>query len=121
MAFLGYSWADADVVAGVPAGHLSVVDIPAGEKLRLLRREIEPLAFPEMKRMATGDFRSGEAPIAIPKTTGTDLVDDIAALFDSPRNNPRISTGPVSCSDRGRRVILRGRYLPCPYRRPTKS
>jgi hypothetical protein len=87
MVALNYSFADAEKASGVPAGWTDIADIPDGEKLRLLRREIEPLDLPTLGRLADGDFRSDGTPLQIPKASGSDLVDDVAALLEATQEN----------------------------------
>ena len=52
MAALGYEWRDVEVALGLPPGYAEVPAIPARERLRLLRREFEPLDVESIKRIA---------------------------------------------------------------------
>lgn len=78
MAALGYDWADIEAAVGLPAGYTAVSDIPVGEKLRILRREVEPLDTASIERIAASPLLdSGKQQFRA--TRGTDLVDDVAA------------------------------------------
>jgi hypothetical protein len=60
MTALKYSLADAEKASGIPAGWTDIAEIPNVEKLRLLRREIEPLDLATLGRLADGDFKKME-------------------------------------------------------------
>ncbi|MBF5095148.1 hypothetical protein F1643_12385 [Azospirillum sp. INR13] len=87
MVALGYDWRDVEAALGLPTGYTDVVDFPAAEKLRILRREIEPLDVKSIQRIAEGDIRANGMRLQFPKTSGTDLVDDIAAMMISHGEN----------------------------------
>ena len=80
MAALGYSWRDVEAAIGLPPAYTDVVDFPAAEKLRILSREIEPLDTASIKRIAARDLRANGAPLKFPASSGTDLVDHLAAM-----------------------------------------
>ena len=81
MAALGYTWQDIEAAVELPPGYTDVGDFPASEKLRILSREIEPLDMVSIKRIADGDLRADGAPLEFPRSSGADLVDDIAAMI----------------------------------------
>lgn len=83
MKALGYSMADIESALGLPPGYIDAVDFPIAEKLRVLSREIEALDTKYLERLASGDFRSQGTPLRMHKSTGRDLVDDIAAIIES--------------------------------------
>jgi hypothetical protein len=87
MVALGYSMEDAEVAVGLPPGWTDVVDFPISEKLRWLRREIEPLDVDSIKRLAVADIRGNGSPLKFPVSNGTDLVDDIAEGAATPEGN----------------------------------
>ncbi len=80
MEALGYSWRDVEAAIGLPPGDTDGGDTPGAEKLRILSREVEPLDIASIERIAEGDLRADGAPIEFPASSGTDLVDDIAAM-----------------------------------------
>lgn len=82
MAHLGYGMNDAERAIGLPEGYSDVPGFEDEEKLRYLRRELEPLDQATLGRLSAGDFRDGEAPIIFRKGQGSDLVDDVAAMID---------------------------------------
>lgn len=82
MATLGYSFADIEAALGLPTGYTNVVDIPAAEKLRILKREIEPLNVGEIERIAVGDLRGKDTQLEFPTSSGQGLIDDMAMLMD---------------------------------------
>lgn len=81
MAALGYDWRDIETTLGLPPGYTDVGGFPAAEKLRFLSREVEPLDAESIERIAQGDLRAKGERLEFPTTTGTDLVDDIAAMI----------------------------------------
>lgn len=81
MAELGYVWEDVEAALGLPPGYTAIGEFTAGEKLRFLSREIEPLDIASIERLACGDVHADGEVIAFPPTDGTDLVDDIATLM----------------------------------------
>lgn len=83
MATLGYSLRDAETSIGLPPGWTDVVDFAVAEKLRILSREIEPLDIESIERIAKGDLRANGKQLRFPCTSGTDLVDDMAAMMVS--------------------------------------
>lgn len=81
MAALGYGWRDVEAALGLPPGYTDVGDFPTAEKLRILSREVEPLDAESIERIAQGDLRANGMRLQFPDTSGTDLVDDIAAMM----------------------------------------
>ena len=81
MAALGYSWGDIGAAIGLPPEYVDVGNLPAAEKLRILSQEIEPLDTASIERISQGDLRADGAPLELPVSSGTDLVDDMAALM----------------------------------------
>ena len=82
MAALGYSWRDIEAAIGLPPGYVDVGNLPAAEKLRILSRDIEPLDTASIERISDGDLRADGAPLEFPASSGTDLVDDMAAMME---------------------------------------
>ena len=94
MVALGYGWRDVDVALGLPPGYTEVGNIPASEKLRILSREIKPLDLEAIERVAAGDFRVNGKQLQFPETSGTDLVDDMAATIttlSTENEHPRVA------------------------------
>ena len=92
MAALGYEWPDIEAAVGLPSGYTEVVAFPAAERLRILRREIEPLDVRSIERIAGGDLRADGARLEFPVSSGADLVDDMAVMMtaaDHGSGNPR--------------------------------
>jgi hypothetical protein len=83
MAALSFDMSDVEVAVGLPPGYVGDVDIPVEEKLRLLRKEVEPLDVPELERLAAGNFASRGEPLQLRYSSGRDLVDDIARLVEN--------------------------------------
>jgi hypothetical protein len=83
MAALGYSFTDVEDALGLPRGYTQVANIPVPEKLRILSREIEPLDIVELERITAGDFRSNGVALEIYRSSGGDLVDDVAAMIEA--------------------------------------
>ena len=81
MEALGYSWWDVESALGLPPGYAQVGDFPDSERLRILSREIEPLDLEAIKRIAAGEFRANGKQLQILETSGTDLVDAMAAIM----------------------------------------
>ena len=81
MAALRYSWRDIEVANGLPSGFTEVAGIPAAEKLRILRREIETLDTVSIERISQGDVRFAGAQLEFPSAAATDLVDDMVAMI----------------------------------------
>jgi len=93
MVRLGYTLEDVSVLFGLPLGYVDVAgEMPVGEKIRILRREVDPIDDAALIRVADGDFQRDGAPLAIDDNGGTDLTDDIAALVESGEigSNPRM-------------------------------
>ncbi|MDE0054632.1 MAG: hypothetical protein OXT64_10325 [Gammaproteobacteria bacterium] len=92
MAALRYEWSDVEAAVELPPGYTEGVAFAPAEKLRILRREIEPLDIGSIKRIADGDLRSDGARLEFPPSSGADLVDDIAVMMaaaDHGSGNPR--------------------------------
>lgn len=89
MAAIGYDWSDVEAALGQPPGYTSVVNFPAGEKLRFLRREIEPLDLELIERIAAGECYNGDRRLQFPASSGNDLVDDVAMMHESGSGNAR--------------------------------
>jgi hypothetical protein len=92
MAALGYSWRDVEAAIGLPTGYTDVGSTPAVEKLRILSRELEPLDSASINRIANGALQAGGALLKFHSSRGTDLVDDIAAIYsqgDTGHTQPR--------------------------------
>lgn len=87
MAALNYQWQDVEAAIGLPPRYTDVGDFPAAEKLRILSREVEPLDWVSIERIAAGDLRANGVRLRFPETRGTDLVDDIAAEMKSGGRN----------------------------------
>lgn len=81
MVALGYSWRDVEAALGLPPGYTDVGDFPATEKLHILSREIESLDTASIERIARGDLRANGVRFQFPNTSGTDLIDEIAAMM----------------------------------------
>lgn len=75
---LGYSWRDVEMAIGLPPGWTAATRIPTVEKLRILRREIEPLDTTSIRRISEGDLRADGARLTLPASSGTGLADDLA-------------------------------------------
>jgi len=87
MRALQYSFVDLERYLGLPEGFItSAVDVPPAEKLRLLQRELEALEVEALERLARGEFQRDGVALVIPKTSGEDLSDDIAALLRDPKS-----------------------------------
>lgn len=81
---LGYSLDDVGVLLGLPPGYLDVgKDIPIEHKLRVLRRELDPIDVDGLERLAQGRFQRGGERLAFASSSGHDLTDDIAGLMES--------------------------------------
>jgi len=84
MAWLGFALEDVTDLLGLPPGYLDVgPDVPLEEKLRLVRRELDPIDADAIRRLAAGQFLRDGEPLTIEHTGGRDLTDDIAALIES--------------------------------------
>lgn len=81
-AALGYSWRDVEVATGFPPGYTEVANLPAAEKLRILRREIEPLDTASIQRISQGDLRADGAQLTFPASDGTGLADDLVTAME---------------------------------------
>jgi hypothetical protein len=91
MAALGYGWADIEAALGLPSGYTVVAGIPASEKLRILRREFEPLDIASIERIATSSLLD-TGKHRFHASNGTDLLDHFAAAMapsGNARTNPR--------------------------------
>ena len=81
---LRYSLDDVAALLGLPPGYLDVgQDIPIAEKLRLLRREFDPIDLDALDRLAHGRFQRGGENLAFASSSGRDLTEDIADLMES--------------------------------------
>jgi len=93
MSQLGFTLDDVTILLGFSSGYLDVgSDIPMEEKLRILRREVDPIDSAALGRLTEGRLlRSGE-PLVIEEGGTDDLTDDIAALIESGQmgSNPRV-------------------------------
>jgi hypothetical protein len=92
MAALGYSWRDAELAIGLPAGWTDVSGISPTDKLRIMAREIEPLDVDSIVRIASGSICDNGVPIQFPQSSGADLVDDVVSILretGDPLNHPR--------------------------------
>ncbi|QOG07363.1 hypothetical protein IGS74_03675 [Aureimonas sp. OT7] len=92
MTALGYDWSDVEAAIGLPPGYTDVGDFPAGEKLRILSREIEPLDTASIQRIAAGQLHRASGEPQYHVSGGADLVDDMAAMIElgeSPGEHPR--------------------------------
>jgi len=81
MTALGFGWEDVEAALGLPIGYTEVGGIPAGEKFRILSREVEPLDIESIERIASGDIRAGGVPLEFPVSSGSKLVDDVASMM----------------------------------------
>lgn len=93
MARLGFTLEDVSVLLGLPPGFVDVADeIPVSEKLRILRREVDPIDDAALIRLADGEFQRDSSPLAMDDGGDADLTDDIAALIESGEigTNPRV-------------------------------
>lgn len=81
MAALGYDWQDVEAAIGLPQGWTDVGDFQVAEKLRILSRDIEPLDTTSIERIAEYDLRANGVQLQFPVSSGTDMVDDIAAMM----------------------------------------
>ena len=81
-AALGYSWRDVEIAIGLPPGYTAAAKIPTAEKLRILRREIEPLDTASIQRISQRDFRADGAPLDFPASHGTSLADDLVSTME---------------------------------------
>lgn len=90
---LGYTLEDVTALLGLPPGYLDIgLDIPIEEKLRIFRREVDPIDRTALCRLSEGRLLRGGEPLAIEDCGGGDLIDDIAALIESGQmgsSNPR--------------------------------
>ena len=81
---LSYSLDDVGGLLGLPPGYLDVgQDIPIEQKLRVLRREFEPIDLDGLERLTHGRFQRGGECLAFAPSSGRDLTDDIARLVES--------------------------------------
>lgn len=81
---LRYSLDDVGALLGLPPGYLDVeYDVPIEEKLRLLRREFDPIDLDALNRLVDGRFQRGGEDFAFGTSSGRDLTDDIAGLIES--------------------------------------
>ena len=81
---LGLTLDDVAGLLGLPSGYLDVrSDIALEEKLRPIRREIDPIDADAVRRLAAGQFLRGGEPLVIEDTGGRDLTDDIARLIET--------------------------------------
>lgn len=83
MEHLGYSLNDVGVLLGLPPGYLDVGEaIPFDDKLRLLRREFDPIDMDALNRLAGGRFLLGDEDLVFASSSGRDLTDDIARILE---------------------------------------
>lgn len=81
---LGFTLADAAVLIGLPDGFLDVgSDITMEEKLRILRREVDPIDVATLFRLTEGQLLRAGGPLLIADGDVGDLIDDVAALAES--------------------------------------
>ena len=81
---LRYSLHDVGALLGLPPASLDVApDIPIADKLRLLRREFDPIELDALYRLAHGRFQLGGEDLAFASSSRRDLTDDIADLMES--------------------------------------
>ncbi|MGR9327438.1 hypothetical protein ACU8OT_29265 (plasmid) [Rhizobium leguminosarum] len=92
MAALRYDWRDVEAAIGLPPGYTDVGNFPAGDKLRILSRQIEPLDTASIQRIATGQLLGRGGELQFHASSGADLIDDIAAMITpdkDPGGHPR--------------------------------
>ena len=65
MAALNYQWQDVEAAIELPPGYTDVGDFPAAEKLRILSREVEPLDWVSIERIAAGYLRANGCPASV--------------------------------------------------------
>lgn len=75
---LNYGWRDIETAIGLPAGYTEVAGISTSDKLRILRREFEPLAVEAIERIAAGDLQLNGMPIQFPDSNGSSLLEHLA-------------------------------------------
>ena len=81
---LRYSLDDVGALLGLPPGYLDVgQDIPIEQKLRVLRRELDPIDLDALERLAQGRFQREGKGLEFASLSGRDLTDDIARLMES--------------------------------------
>jgi len=93
IAKLGFTMEDVSALLGLPSGYLDTGSaIPVGEKLRILRREVDPIDDAALTRLADGNLDRDGEPLVIDDDGGNDLTDDIASLMESGElgANPRV-------------------------------
>lgn len=80
---LGFSLDDVGYLLGLPEGYLEVGgQIPLEEKLRVLRREFDPIDVEALGRLVDAHFRRAGEDLVFADTGGADLTDDIARLVE---------------------------------------
>ncbi|WP_158515903.1 hypothetical protein [Pararhodobacter sp. CCB-MM2] len=77
MKALHFEWSDVEVAVGYPSGWANV-DIPAEEKFKHLRRDIEPLNVSAIERIASNNITGEKGPIDFSNVIGTGLIDRFA-------------------------------------------
>lgn len=91
MARLGYSLDDVGALLGLPPGYLEVGEaIGIEDKLRMLRREFDPIEADGLKRLVQGRFQHGGEYLIFAASTGADLTDDVARLIEGGKEAPLV-------------------------------
>ena len=84
MQHLCYSLDDVGALLGLPLGYLDVgQEIPIAEKLRMLKREFDPIDVDALERLVHGRFQREGEDLTFAPSSGRDLTDDIARLVES--------------------------------------
>jgi hypothetical protein len=86
MAVLGFALADAEVASGYPEGWTSGIDFPIDEKLKYLRREIQPVDTGIIRRISSGNFVGPNGPLSL-EYTPDEFLDQLAKRLAEP-NGP---------------------------------
>jgi len=88
---LGFSLDDLGVLLGLPPGYLDVGHgIPVEEKLRMLRREFDPIDIDALHRLKRGGFQLRGEDLTFAVSGGADLTDDIARLIEGGEEEGRV-------------------------------
>lgn len=85
----GLKWEDIEKVVGIPSDYTGVAGIPDQEKLKILRRELEPLDIDAIVRMSIGDFRVGDQKLTFNQGRSGCLdcvLDNLSAAGRNPRS-----------------------------------
>ncbi len=90
MKALDFEWSDVEAAVGLAPGWTNV-DLPAEEKFKHLRKEIEPLDICAIERIASNDLRGDSGPLDFSHMGADGLIDRFAIhMADAGlRNNPR--------------------------------